>query len=431
MLPVPGPKNGQANGNNGFFITQKGEKMAEVKREIAELEALLAGATQTSQSTLLLKKRKEMREVDEALELMKEEFKNRMEACEERRMQFELKQAKMREQVLKFEKFIQENDAKRQRAEKKTKEERKTYEIKCQELNMLNKKIEDMENAQKDLEKQLQRKACYRIYLEQFLDAGDVSYEEVSDILSRYDTLKGANRDLMIHVDTLENDVNELRSKLQNLKIETQNNLLVSNSLLQSNQKELEELKTTLKRDEKEKELYEDKAKNIARETSQVIQSIKNVYYRCQSTMRNKSNTNNLIINPTNQRDNTNAIQNTSMPNGPTATSSATTQHGGSNGINFNNLNEMLSSSLDLIHSRVSDLIEITNEYKQQQSQQHSTSGPIQGGLGGALSMMSEGGGLTPGGNSHFGGLNGSSGVGMERNLVSKSAPSGQFKGKK
>lgn len=99
-----------------------------------------------------------MREVDEALELMKEEFKNRMEACEERRMQFELKQAKMREQVLKFEKFIQENDAKRQRAEKKTKEERKTYELKCQELNMLNKKIEDMENAQKDLEKQLRMK---------------------------------------------------------------------------------------------------------------------------------------------------------------------------------------------------------------------------------------------------------------------------------
>ncbi len=96
-----------------------------------------------------------MREVDEALELMKEEFKNRMEACEERRMQFELKQAKMREQVLKFEKFIQENDAKRQRAEKKTKEERKTYEIKCQELSMLNKKIEDMENAQKELERQL------------------------------------------------------------------------------------------------------------------------------------------------------------------------------------------------------------------------------------------------------------------------------------
>jgi hypothetical protein len=48
-----------------------------------------------------------------------------------------------------------------------------------------------------------ERKACYRVYLEQFLDAGDVSYEEVSDILSRYDTLKGANIYLMNRVDTV------------------------------------------------------------------------------------------------------------------------------------------------------------------------------------------------------------------------------------
>ena len=96
-----------------------------------------------------------MREVDEALELMKEEYKNRMEACEERRMQFELKQAKMREQVLKFEKFIQENDAKRQRAEAKAKLERKTYEQKCHELSTLMAKMEEMERDQKELEREL------------------------------------------------------------------------------------------------------------------------------------------------------------------------------------------------------------------------------------------------------------------------------------
>lgn len=90
--------------------------MHEVKAEINELEQLLAGANQTSQSTLLLKKRKEMREVDENLEVMKQQYKRRIDACEERRQIFESKQAKMREQVLKFEKFIQENDAKRQRA---------------------------------------------------------------------------------------------------------------------------------------------------------------------------------------------------------------------------------------------------------------------------------------------------------------------------
>ena len=40
--------------------------------DVGELEALVAGVTQTTQSTLLLKKRKEMREVDDALDFMKE-----------------------------------------------------------------------------------------------------------------------------------------------------------------------------------------------------------------------------------------------------------------------------------------------------------------------------------------------------------------------
>ena len=53
---------------------------------------------------------------------MKLDYKKRMDICEQRRVQFELKQLKMRDQVLKFEKFIQENDAKRLRAEIKIKQ---------------------------------------------------------------------------------------------------------------------------------------------------------------------------------------------------------------------------------------------------------------------------------------------------------------------
>ena len=64
-----------------------------------------------------------MREVDDALDFMKDEFRKRMEACDERQREFEKKQLGMKEQVTRFEKFIQENDAKRKRAEKKRSEE--------------------------------------------------------------------------------------------------------------------------------------------------------------------------------------------------------------------------------------------------------------------------------------------------------------------
>jgi flagellar motility protein MotE (MotC chaperone) len=54
---------------------------------------------QTTQSTLLLKKKKELREVDDALAFMKEEFRNRMRMCEERESKFKDKQAEMKSMV--------------------------------------------------------------------------------------------------------------------------------------------------------------------------------------------------------------------------------------------------------------------------------------------------------------------------------------------
>lgn len=117
--------------------------------------------SQTSQSTLLLKKKKEMREVDESLELMKRDHKRRMDICEQRRIRFEEKQAKMREQVLKFEKFIQENDAKRIRAELKAKQERKLYEEKVREIAALNEEIKKLEQDQQQLDSELSMFVIY------------------------------------------------------------------------------------------------------------------------------------------------------------------------------------------------------------------------------------------------------------------------------
>lgn len=53
--------------DQGFFLTQKGkrrgDKAADDAVDADQLEEMVAGVTQTSQSTLLLKKKKEMREV--------------------------------------------------------------------------------------------------------------------------------------------------------------------------------------------------------------------------------------------------------------------------------------------------------------------------------------------------------------------------------
>lgn len=162
--------------NEGVFLTQKASIRNRAKKEINELENLLSAASQSSQSTLLLKKRKEMKEVDDALELMKKDYERRMDACEERRMQFELKQAKLREQVLKFEKFIQENDAKRQRAESKAKHERKQYEEKCREIILLTNKMQELERSCQTMQRELLKQKRYEEYLERIIEQGDFGY---------------------------------------------------------------------------------------------------------------------------------------------------------------------------------------------------------------------------------------------------------------
>lgn len=96
-----------------------------------------------------------MREIDDSLKLMKATYKKRMEDCEERRITFENKQARMRENVLKFEKFIQENDAKRLRAEAKAKAEKKAFEERVKELAALASRIEEMEAQQRSLHEDL------------------------------------------------------------------------------------------------------------------------------------------------------------------------------------------------------------------------------------------------------------------------------------
>lgn len=176
----------------------------------------MSGVNQISQSTLLLKKKKEMHEVDDSLDFMKEEYKSRVEACDERQREFERKQMDMKEQVTKFEKFIQENDSKRQRAEMKTQQEHKVLLQKEAELKRLQKLHGTAERERAALIGDLEQLKKYRVYLEGTVDhSEDESYEEIWDLLNRHKTLRSANTQLMEQVQEGDEEIDKLRTKLQ------------------------------------------------------------------------------------------------------------------------------------------------------------------------------------------------------------------------
>lgn len=120
--------------------------------------------------------------------------------------------------------------------------------------------------------------------------------------------------------------MDEFRRNLQTLKTEKQNQLLVSTSIVQDLQAELEKVQLGVKAQEEENLMKEDKKKDISRELSQTTQAIRNLFGRCFNTMRIKPVFAGHKDTPT--------------------------------------LLEVLDYELDIIHMRIADLVEICNEYK-------------------------------------------------------------------
>ncbi|KAF1783113.1 protein of unknown function DUF4200 [Phytophthora cactorum] len=88
-----------------------------------------------SPATRLLEKRRQMFEVQEALDAQKEEFARREDAFHRREEALRKKDLELQESLIKFNKFLQENESKRNRAVKRASDEVKQRMSKEQETN--------------------------------------------------------------------------------------------------------------------------------------------------------------------------------------------------------------------------------------------------------------------------------------------------------
>ncbi|KAJ3262259.1 Cilia- and flagella-associated protein 73 [Boothiomyces macroporosus] len=139
-------------------------------------------------ATKLLERRREMLEVESGLQKQKEEFSMKMESLSQRREELARKEIQLKDSLLKFDKFLQENDAKRLRALKKSYEERKIKEQKENE-------IADLKEFTQKLAVKKDRQAD-AIETKSLLE-GNNEFVEVKDIISRYDTLSETNHELI------------------------------------------------------------------------------------------------------------------------------------------------------------------------------------------------------------------------------------------
>ncbi|KAI8848082.1 hypothetical protein BC829DRAFT_475298 [Chytridium lagenaria] len=197
------------------FITQRGGKIIQGNHLYVPV----------NQNEVLIKK-KEMNTVQGNLEKKRIEFAKRMEECREKQEELRAKQKQIRDRVTKFEKFLKENDAKRQRANLKAQSEKKLREQKEQELALLLHTLGDEQGKS-----------------ENTLRLINVNEPHINDILMRHKTLVETNEDLIRMLQQSQDTIEKEATALAELIKEKNDLILVYNSKLGMQQKRLDKLK--------------------------------------------------------------------------------------------------------------------------------------------------------------------------------------------
>lgn len=134
-------------------------------------------------------------EVESALDAQKEDFQVKMDALKQRRDELQRKESQLQDSLLKFDRFLKENDARRDRAERKAKEERDVTQKKEEEIAELRKEKQALEQRRERGRKNIEQHEIFEKYMKQVLSIAP-EYTEITELIDRYETLRATNKDL-------------------------------------------------------------------------------------------------------------------------------------------------------------------------------------------------------------------------------------------
>jgi len=190
------------------------------------------------------------------------------------------KQEAIKEQVRKFDKFLKDNDAKRVRANRKAQEEVKLREQKEAERQLLAQELEKQRQKRFQMQEELERMAIFEQYLEYVCDSTEY-FEDIENILKRYETLEAAQNDLRFRVDTAQHQAEERSAELASRVKSLQTESLVYNSQIATQQKRVESMRVEAQDSENDLRKKESDNKEGCRQLGEISMAIHNIYLRC------------------------------------------------------------------------------------------------------------------------------------------------------
>ncbi|NXY56108.1 CCD42 protein, partial [Callaeas wilsoni] len=149
----------------------------------------------TNSFICVLKKMKEVRSMEKAVEETEEAFRQRREALAEQWRDLHTRRAQLKAHVLRSETTVKENDRLRTQALKKAKEEKEENTKKENELLRARRELEALRKQHQKLSKKLLKYSLFKRYLEDVVE--NSQFRDIEDIISYCKALVSTREDLL------------------------------------------------------------------------------------------------------------------------------------------------------------------------------------------------------------------------------------------
>jgi chromosome segregation ATPase len=114
--------------------------------------------------------------------------------------------------MIKFSQFLQDNEKKKNEADAKRQEEMKKIDMLKKQIDKKKEQYEILLNKKNRIDLKVKAMKKYETYLESVRDRNPDEYQELNDILSRYQTLKRSNLTLTAKMQSLERELDDLKN---------------------------------------------------------------------------------------------------------------------------------------------------------------------------------------------------------------------------
>mmetsp|Transcript_48510 Transcript_48510/g.104542 ORF Transcript_48510/g.104542 Transcript_48510/m.104542 type:complete len:463 (+) Transcript_48510:24-1412(+) len=213
-------------------------------RKLDKLRAILAALKEENQSTQLLKKESEDREVDRALQAMRLDHDRRVKECEKLEKEYEARESELKQLVERSKVEMVQCQTNFEKGDRKTKEEAAECRRLDAEIQAVKDAIKEQEDNRVEEEEEIRRAAEHKAFLERVVLECEEDFEnDIKVLMNRYQTLDAERQSLHNRNKELEMDLNRTREESLKDQAEMQTAQMVSSSRLHEDQVLLERLR--------------------------------------------------------------------------------------------------------------------------------------------------------------------------------------------